>query len=63
VSLRKEFALHENWKLAFVADALNIFNWVRFGLPNRNITNTNFGKITSVANSPRVVQFSLRLNL
>ena len=63
VSLRKEFALHETWKLAFVADALNVFNWVRFGMPNLSITSTSFGKITSVANSPRVVQFSLRLTL
>ena len=63
VSLQKEFAIHENQKLAFVADALNVFNWVRFGMPNLTITNTNFGKITGVANSPRVVQFSLRLTL
>ena len=63
LSLRKEFALHENWKLAFVADALNVFNWVRFGLPSVTITNTSFGKITSVSNSPRVVQFSLRLTM
>ncbi len=61
VSLR-DFVLHENTRLSFVADALNVFNMVRFGLPNLNITNTNFGKITSVANSPRVVQFSLRLS-
>jgi hypothetical protein len=63
ISLRKEFRLHEEWKLAFVADALNVFNWVRFGLPNLSITNNNFGRITSVANSPRVVQFSLRLTM
>jgi hypothetical protein len=63
VSLRKEFAIRESWKLAIVADALNVFNWVRFSVPNLTITNTSFGKITGVANSPRVVQFSMRLTL
>jgi hypothetical protein len=64
ISLRKEFPLHESWRLSFVADALNVFNWVRFAVPNLTITNTtSFGKITAVANSPRVVQFSLRLTM
>src|SRR5262249_39653964 len=63
VSLRREFPIRESWKLTFVADALNVFNWVRFAAPNLNITNSNFGKITGVANSPRVVQLSLRLTM
>jgi len=61
VSLRREFVIHEGIKLALVADALNVFNWVRFAPPNINITNTSFGKITAVANSPRVVQFNARV--
>jgi hypothetical protein len=36
---------------------------VRFAMPNLTITNANYGRITGVANSPRVVQFSLRLTL
>ena len=56
VSLKREFPIHENWKLSLQADALNVFNLVRFGSPNLNITNANFGKITGVSNSPRVVQ-------
>jgi hypothetical protein len=63
LSLRRDFPIRENMKLSFVADALNAFNLVRFALPNLTITNTNFGKITGVANSPRVVQFSLRLTM
>ncbi len=63
VSLRRDFVVHENVRLAFVADALNVFNMVRFSVPNLTITNANFGRITAVANSPRVVQFSLRLTL
>jgi hypothetical protein len=63
VSLRREFAIHESWKLTFVADALNVFNWVRFGMPNLSITSTSFGKITGVSNSPRVVQLTMRLTM
>lgn len=62
VSLRRELVIHDRWKLVIVADALNVFNWVRFGMPNLTITNANWGKITGVANSPRVVQFTARLN-
>jgi len=63
ISLRRDFPIHESWKLSFVADALNAFNMVRFGMPNLSITNASFGKITSVSNSPRVIQFSLRLTM
>jgi hypothetical protein len=63
LSLRRDFPIHESWKLSFVADALNAFNLVRFGMPNITITNTSFGKITGVTNSPRVVQLSLRLTM
>jgi hypothetical protein len=62
VTLKREFAIRENWKLSLQADALNVFNWVRFANPNINITNANFGKITAVANSPRVVQIVGRFN-
>ncbi len=61
VSLRREFTIHENWKLAFQADAINVFNWVRFAGPSLNITSSAFGKITAQSNSPRVVQFNARL--
>jgi hypothetical protein len=62
VSLRREFVIREGWKISLVADALNVFNWVRFGMPNLTITNTSFGKITGVLNSPRVVQFTARFS-
>lgn len=62
VSLRREFAIREGWKLSLQADALNVFNWVRFGNPVIDTTSASFGKITSVANSPRVVQIVGRFN-
>jgi hypothetical protein len=62
ISLKREFPIYEKWKVALQADALNVFNWVRFSAPNLVITNVNFGKITSVSNSPRVVQIVGRFN-
>jgi hypothetical protein len=60
VSLRRDFSFRESWRLSLQADALNVFNWVRFGNPNTNVNNANFGRITSVANAPRVVQIVAR---
>jgi hypothetical protein len=61
MSLRRVFVLHENWKLALQADALNVFNGVDFSNPNTTITSANFGRISGQANQPRVVQFNARV--
>ena len=61
-SLKREFQVQESWKVALQADALNVFNWVRFAIPNLNITSANFGQITAIANSPRVVQLNMRFS-
>ena len=48
----------------FRTELFNLFNRVQFALPNRTATsaaNSTFGVITSQANTPRVMQFSLRL--
>jgi hypothetical protein len=37
------------------------FNTVRFGGPNTSVTSNQFGQISSQANSPRQVQFGLKL--
>jgi hypothetical protein len=62
ISLKREFAIHELVKLAVQADAFNAFNLVTFAAPSTNITSSNFGKISSQSNSPRVLQLGARIS-
>jgi hypothetical protein len=61
----KTFPLfREGVKLVFRADAFNAFNHPNFSLPSSADSNVNagtFGRITSTANSARVLQGALRL--
>jgi carboxypeptidase family protein len=61
-SAYKTFPIHEDINLQFRAEAFNLFNRVQFGYPGLTQGTSNFGRITSQANLPRVLQFSLRAN-
>jgi hypothetical protein len=61
LSLFKQFAPIERLRVQFRVEALNAFNTPRFGSPNTSVTSTTFGQITSQANSPRQLQFGLKL--
>ena len=62
LSVRREFAIRERFKLAFQADAFNINNAVHFAAPGTNIDAANFGTFTTMANQPRKLQFSGRFS-
>ena len=62
LSLKRSFKLRESLALAFQVDAINVFNFVNFSGPNTSITSAGFGRITSQANSPRVLQLSARIS-
>ena len=47
--------------LQFRAEFFNIFNRVQFGYPGQSLGSSSFGVITTQANSPRLVQFALKL--
>ena len=63
--LHKAFSLPvENMKLEFRSEFFNLFNTTNWGGPNANISNANFGTITSYAYPAipaRQIQFALRL--
>jgi hypothetical protein len=61
LSLFKQFAPTEKMRVQFRVEALNAFNTPRFGSPTTSVTSTTFGQITSQANSPRQLQFGLKL--
>ncbi len=61
MNLKREFTFRERLTLALQADAFNIFNLTTFSPPATNISSSTFGKITSQANNPRILQLSARI--
>ncbi len=61
LTLTRNFQIRENLRFVFGADSFNLFNNVRLGSINTNITGANFGKAAAQVNLPRVFQFKLRV--
>lgn len=59
-SVSKMTRLGERTSLDFRAEFFNLFNRVQFSPPNTSFGGSLFGKITTQANNPRQIQFSLR---
>ena len=60
LSMFKNFDLRRA-TLQFRIEALNAFDTVQFSGPNTSVTSSSFGVISSQANSPRQMQFGLKL--
>ena len=52
----------EDRDLEFRWEVFNVFNTPQFGLPDRNLSGTAVGRISSLAGDPRVMQFALKFN-
>jgi hypothetical protein len=61
LSVFKDFRLTERYRLQFRAEAFNAFNTVRFGSPDTSVASSSFGVVSTQANSPRQIQFGLKL--
>jgi hypothetical protein len=57
----KDTKIKERAVLQFRMEMSNPFNRVVFGAPVSDLSAGNFGRITSVANSPRNIQFGLKM--
>ncbi|MGH9673105.1 MAG: hypothetical protein ACRD44_07980 [Bryobacteraceae bacterium] len=57
----KRTPIVENVALVFRAEFFNAFNRVVFAAPAANVSNTNFGRVSSQLNAPRQGQLALRL--
>jgi hypothetical protein len=60
ISLFKTFAVFESFRAQFRAEALNAMNTPLFRVPETRTGNANFGKVTSQANFPRMLQLGVR---
>jgi hypothetical protein len=60
LSVRRDFPI-SRMKLGLGFDVFNLFNTVVFGGIQTNITNANFGRVSSQVNTPRVGQIKVRL--
>jgi hypothetical protein len=61
LSVRRDFRIGGRLKIGVGADVFNVFNTVVFGGIQTNITNVNFGRVSSQTNTPRVVQLKFRV--
>jgi hypothetical protein len=60
LSVQKNVAVSRGMQLQLRVEAFNVFNNINDGNPNVDITNANFGRITSMAGRPRMIQFGVR---
>jgi Carboxypeptidase regulatory-like domain len=61
LSLLKNFHFTEGIYLQFRTDFLNAFNNVQFGHPNTNFPSSTFGLLNTSQDTPRNIQFALKL--
>ena len=62
ITLAKTFKLpKEGQRVQLRAEAFNAFNRVQFGAPNQVLSSGQFGVISTQANTPRQIQFALKL--
>ena len=60
VALSRNFAIGGGKHVEARVEAFNLFNHDNFGSPNTTYGNPNFGKITSTAGGPRIMQFAAK---
>jgi hypothetical protein len=67
--LSKEVSLTERMSIRFRAEAFNLFNRAQYGAPNADISQSNFGVITTTISSyatgggtPREFQLSAKIS-
>ena len=62
MNLLKRVKINERFTAQLGATAQNISNTPQFSAPNTGIGSANFGRITGTANTPRNMEFGLRLH-
>ena len=57
----KSIPVKESFHAEFRAEFFNLFNRPQLGAPNTTFNSSGFGQVTTQFNSPRVIQFGLKL--
>jgi hypothetical protein len=57
----KNFQATDRVNVQFRAESFNLLNQVVFGSPNMVLSSGQFGVISSQANTPRQIQFALKV--
>ncbi|MEW5979637.1 MAG: carboxypeptidase regulatory-like domain-containing protein [Acidobacteriota bacterium] len=60
LSLFRKFSVTESKHLEFRAEFFNAFNTPVWGIPTRNLSSGNFGRVSRTVSIPRQVQFGLK---
>jgi outer membrane receptor protein involved in Fe transport len=60
-SIFKSFALPRGTSVEFRAESFNLLNTVVFSGPDSVVTDPTFGAVSSIANTPRQLQFALKI--
>lgn len=60
MAIARNFKITEGKRIEFRSSFYNLFNHPNLGNPNTNVTNSAFGKITTMSNSPRVIEFGMK---
>lgn len=60
-AIDRTFPIAEPFRLQFRSEAFNLLNRTVFGMPNTSIGSAQAGVISSIVNSPRDLQFALKL--
>ncbi|MGH9694295.1 MAG: hypothetical protein ACRD5Z_09150, partial [Bryobacteraceae bacterium] len=61
LSIFRQFRLGERRSIEFRAESFNLPNTAILNNPNGSVTDANFGKVTSTANTERSLQLGLEL--
>jgi hypothetical protein len=59
ISVARTFGIHAT-RLEFRLEVFNLLDRKIWGAPESSLTSQNFGRVTTLANSPRQVQLGLR---
>lgn len=61
-SLARMWGIHQDVRLTFRAESINLLNTPQFAEPGFELTNPNFGAITNTLNDGRTFKFALQLD-